>query len=63
MNISMHLTSIFENGELNENSVVKDFLITAADEKTGKMLTPTDKEILFDTSAREYLLPDLQSHV
>ena len=32
-NISMHLTSIFENGELSENSVVKDFLITAADGK------------------------------
>jgi len=32
-NISMHLTSIFENGELSEDSVVKDFLITAADAK------------------------------
>jgi hypothetical protein len=32
-NISMHLTSIFENGELIEDSVVKDFLITAADGK------------------------------
>ncbi len=32
-NISMHLTSIFENGELTEASVVKDFLITAADGK------------------------------
>ena len=32
-NVSMHLTSIFENGELNENSVVKDFLITATDGK------------------------------
>lgn len=32
-NISMHLTSIFENGELAENSVVKDFLITATDGK------------------------------
>ena len=33
-NISMHLKSIFENGELIENSVVKDFLITATDGKT-----------------------------
>lgn len=33
-NISMHLTSIFEGGELIENSVVKDFLITATDGKT-----------------------------
>ncbi len=33
-NISMHLTNVFENGELTENSVVKDFLITAADGKT-----------------------------
>jgi hypothetical protein len=32
-NISMHLTSIFESGELHENSVVKNFLTTAADGK------------------------------
>ena len=32
-NISLHLKNIFKNGELNENSVVKDFLITAADAK------------------------------
>jgi hypothetical protein len=35
-NINMHLTSIFENGELKENSVIKEFLITADDNKTYK---------------------------
>jgi hypothetical protein len=32
-NISLHLQNIFKEGELNENSVVKDFLTTAADGK------------------------------
>lgn len=33
-NINMHLTSVFESGELSEISVIKDFLITASDGKT-----------------------------
>ncbi|MCL5773312.1 MAG: virulence RhuM family protein [Firmicutes bacterium] len=33
-NISLHIKNIFEEGELSENSVVKDFLTTAADEKS-----------------------------
>jgi hypothetical protein len=32
-NISLHLQNIFEEGELQENSVVKDFFTTAADGK------------------------------
>jgi len=32
-NINMHLTGIFESGELQENSVIKEFLITANDGK------------------------------
>ncbi|MBU0654086.1 MAG: virulence RhuM family protein [Gammaproteobacteria bacterium] len=32
-NINIHLKNIFSEHELDENSVVKDFLITAADEK------------------------------
>ncbi|MCK9372082.1 MAG: virulence RhuM family protein [Sulfuricurvum sp.] len=32
-NISMHISNIFEEGELDENSVVKDYLTTAADGK------------------------------
>ncbi|MCC6932570.1 MAG: virulence RhuM family protein [Deltaproteobacteria bacterium] len=32
-NISMHIKNIFEEGELEENSVIKDFLITARDSK------------------------------
>lgn len=32
-NISMHMTSIFDSAELSEDSVVKDFLITASDGK------------------------------
>ncbi len=32
-NINMHINNIFEEGELEEESVIKDFLITAADGK------------------------------
>jgi hypothetical protein len=32
-NISMHISNIFEEGELDKNSVVKDYLTTAADGK------------------------------
>jgi len=32
-NVSMHIRNIFREGELQENSVFKDFLITAADGK------------------------------
>lgn len=32
-NISLHIKNIFEEGELNENSVVKEYLTTAADGK------------------------------
>src|SRR5437899_9799914 len=32
-NINMHLKNIFEEGELDAESVIKDFLITAADGK------------------------------
>ena len=35
-NISLHVKNIFESGELDENSVVKDFLTTAADGKNYK---------------------------
>jgi hypothetical protein len=35
-NISLHLKNIFKEGELNENSVVKDFLTTASDGKNYK---------------------------
>jgi hypothetical protein len=35
-NVNMHLKNIFEKEELDENSVVKDFLITAADGKNYK---------------------------
>ncbi|MGC4130341.1 MAG: virulence RhuM family protein [Bergeyella sp.] len=35
-NVSLHLKNIFNDGELNENSVVKDFLTTAADGKNYK---------------------------
>lgn len=37
-NISMHLKNIFKEGELDENSVVKEFLTTAADGKSYKTL-------------------------
>ncbi|MBE0448309.1 MAG: virulence RhuM family protein [Actinobacteria bacterium] len=35
-NISQHIQNVFKEGELNENSVVKDFLTTAADGKNYK---------------------------
>lgn len=35
-NVSLHLQNIFKDGELNQDSVVKDFLTTAADEKKYK---------------------------
>ena len=35
-NINQHLKSVFDSGELAEGSVIKDFLITAADGKNYK---------------------------
>ncbi|MGE4442391.1 MAG: virulence RhuM family protein [Desulfomicrobium sp.] len=35
-NINQHLKNIFEEGELSQNSVIKDFLITATDGKNYK---------------------------
>ena len=35
-NINMHLKNCYEDGEINENSVIKDFLITADDGKNYK---------------------------
>lgn len=37
-NISLHIKNIFEEGELLENSVVKDYLTTASD---GKIIIPS----------------------
>ena len=36
-NISLHLLNIFREGELEENSVVKDYLTTASDGKNYKI--------------------------
>ncbi|XCN75151.1 MAG: virulence RhuM family protein [Candidatus Electrothrix aestuarii] len=36
-NISMHIANVLEEGELSDNSVVKDFLTTAADGKQYKV--------------------------
>jgi hypothetical protein len=35
-NISLHINNIFKDGELNRNSVVKEYLTTAADGKNYK---------------------------
>jgi hypothetical protein len=32
-NISMHISNILEDGELEQHSVIKDYLTTAADNK------------------------------
>lgn len=37
-NISYHLNNIFKENELNKDSVVKDFLITASDGKNYNVL-------------------------
>ena len=42
-NIATHIKNILEDKELDENSVVKDFLITAADGKTTKSNTMEGK--------------------
>ena len=42
-NIAMHIKNIFEDKELVEDSVIKDFLITAADRKTTKPNTMEGK--------------------
>ena len=38
-NVGQHLKSIFEEGELAQNSVVKDFFTTAADGKNYSLIT------------------------
>ncbi len=35
-NINMHIKNVFQEGELEEKSVIKDFLITASDGKKYK---------------------------
>ena len=35
-NVSLHINNIFKEGELESNSVVKEYLTTAADGKTYK---------------------------
>ena len=37
-NISLHINNIFKEGELKQNSVVKDFLTTASDGKNYNVL-------------------------
>jgi len=37
-NVNMHLTNIFESGELSKDSVIKEFLITASDGKGYKTI-------------------------
>ena len=46
-NLSLHLKNIFEDGELMEDSVVKEFLTTAADGKSYRRIffAETDGEI------------------
>ena len=40
-NINMHINHIFEEGELAADSVIKDFLTTAADGKNYQTKSPT----------------------
>lgn len=43
-NISMHITNILKDGELEQNSVVKDYLTTAADSKEYNVAYMEDKQ-------------------
>jgi hypothetical protein len=44
-NISMHITNILKDKELSQNSVIKDFLITASDGKQYSVKnTPNPKQ-------------------
>ncbi|MGC3980070.1 MAG: hypothetical protein QM808_02290 [Steroidobacteraceae bacterium] len=52
-NISLHLKSIFEDGELGEDSVVKESLTTAAD---GNHLKPHNKGLI------QPLFPSAKEH-
>jgi len=45
-NINLHLKNIFEQDELNPNSVIKDFLITASDNKKYQVIM--DKSYISD---------------
>jgi len=51
-NINIHLKSIFATGELEELSVIKDFLITASD---GKRYNTQLIESDFDKEMKKYL--------
>ena len=42
-NIGLHIKNIFEDNKLDEDLVIKDFLITAADRKTTKSNTMESK--------------------
>jgi hypothetical protein len=42
-NISMHISNIVQDRELDSNTVIKDYLTTASD---GKQLTPTKWQTL-----------------
>ena len=67
-NINMHLKNIFKSGELHQDSVIKDFLITATDRKKYKtkmyglqaivavgFRVNSDRGILFRQWANEHL--------
>ena len=42
-NVSYHIINILKDKELDENSVIKDYLITASDGKAEKVLQRTEK--------------------
>ena len=57
-NISMHISNILKEGELNQNSVIKDYLTTAADGKEYRVTFYSLERKAFE--ARQADQPDLE---
>jgi hypothetical protein len=55
-NISMHIANILKENELNKNSVIKDYLTTAADGKNKAILRTNSSCIIMHATMRQNFL-------